>query len=156
MLQSEPGLQLITYLGNAIPLLPNGMASDLVLSRSEEWSEEWILVLEASISSEAKCKALILCVKANFKEMDNDFWIEMKVEVWRGGKLVMVSILSPMMHDIESSQVWLWTMRREHHAVQSLQYGDQICFLMRLEGDCTVVEGAICVVYNEDENLVWR
>jgi hypothetical protein len=54
----------------------------------------------------------------------------------------------------DSSQVYLGTLRREHLAVQSLQLGDQICFLMRLSGEdsCTVVAGAVCVVYSEDEN----
>jgi hypothetical protein len=47
-------------------------------------------------------------------------------------------------------------MRREHLAVQSLQLGDQISIHMRLwglDGTCTVLEGAVCVVYSEDENL---
>lgn len=67
----------------------------------------------------------------------------------------MESFSSLVVNARESSQVWLWTMRREHHALQSLQHGDQICFLMRLSnGSCTVVEGAVCVVYNEEEKLL--
>jgi hypothetical protein len=59
------------------------------------------------------------------------------------------------------SLVQLWTMRREHLIVQSLQHGDRICMHMRddLNGsvhltDCTVVEGGVCIVHHEDENLV--
>jgi hypothetical protein len=39
--------------------------------------------------------------------------------------------------------------------VQSLQFGDQICFHMRFWGEvpCTVVEGAVCVVYSEGDYL---
>jgi hypothetical protein len=151
MLQREPGSQLITYLDDALPLLPNGMANDLVLPESGEWA----LVLEASISSKAECIALVWCLMTNSHEMGSFSVVETKVELWRCGRLTMESSLSPLVDASESRQVWLWTMRREHHAVQSLQHGDQICFLMRLiKGDCTVVEGAGCVVYNEDENLV--
>jgi hypothetical protein len=150
VLQREPGSQVITYLDDAIPLLPNGMANDLVLPRSGRWA----LVLEASISSKAECIALVWCLMTNSHDMDFNY-IEMKVEVWRGGRLTMESSLSPFVNARESSHVRLWTMRREHHALQSLQHGDQFCFLMRLiKGDCRVVEGAGCVVYNEDENLV--
>jgi hypothetical protein len=121
-------------------------------------------VLEASISSKAECIALVCSVMTNFHDMWTLFHIEMKVEVWRVGRLVMESNLSPDEPESKSSQVclwtmrsqvWLWTMRREDHVVQSLQHGDQICFLMRPRlVDCTVVEGALCVVHIEDENLV--
>jgi hypothetical protein len=150
VLQREPGSQLITYLDDAIPLLRNGMASDLVLSRSGEWA----LVLEASISSKAECIALVWCFMTN--SHDQGFYSsETKVEVWRGGRLAMQSSLSPSWNVNESSLVWLWTMRRDHHAVQSLQHGDQIRFLMcAISGSWTVVEGAVCVVYDEDEKLL--
>jgi hypothetical protein len=158
MLQREPGSQLITYLDDALPLLPNGMANDLVLPRSEEWA----LVLEASISSKAECIALVWCLLTSSHDMDF-VYIETKVEVWRGGRLVIESTLSPYWIDGDPSLVWLWTMRREHHAVQSLQHGDQIRFLMGAssasntllsDGSCRVVEGAVCVVYDEDEKLL--
>jgi hypothetical protein len=150
VLQREPGSQVITYLDDAIPLLPNGMANDLVLPRSGRWA----LVLEASISSKAECIALVWCFMTNSHRMCSNY-IETKVEVWGGGRLAMQSSLSPTEYLDESSQVWLWTMRRDHHAVQSLQHGDQIRFLMgAIDGSCTVVEGAVCVVYDEDEKLL--
>jgi hypothetical protein len=150
VLQREPGSQVITYLDDAIPLLPNGMANDLVLPRSEEWA----LVLEASISSKAECIALVWCLLTSSHDMDF-VYIETKVEVWRGGRLVIESTLSPYWIDGDPSLVWLWTMRREHHVVQSLQHGDQIRFLMSpTSGSCRVVEGAGCVVYNEEEKLL--
>jgi hypothetical protein len=158
VLQREPGSQLITYLDDAIPLLPNGMANDLVLPGSMEWA----LVLEASISSKAECIALVWCLMTNSHDKGLNY-IRPKVEVWRGGRLAMQSSLSPAVNVNESSQVWLWTMRRDHHAVQSLQHGDQIRFLMGAssasntllsDGSCRVVEGAVCVVYDEDEKLL--
>lgn len=56
----------------------------------------------------------------------------------------------------DGNQVCLWTLKKEHHIMQSLQRGDQICIYVQLfvEGECTVLEGAVCVEYYEDENFI--
>jgi hypothetical protein len=153
MLQREPALQVIRYSGNAVPLLPNGISNHLVVLVKREWT----LVLEASIESKAECIALVYCVVTN----NHQVYPHVKVEVWRGGRLAMESSLSPYFMRTYTSVVQLWTMRREHLIVQSLQHGDRICIHMRddLNGsvhwtDCTVVEGGVCIVHREDENLV--
>jgi hypothetical protein len=153
VLQREPALQVISYLGDAVPVLPNGMANQLAVPVKQRST----LVLRASVRSKAECVALVWCVVIVFQEKNSGLWIVMKVEVWRAGRLVLEC--SEVLHvrgSSDSSQVYLGTMRREHLAVQSLQLGDQICIHMRLwagDGTCTVVEGAVCVVYSEDENL---
>jgi hypothetical protein len=151
VLQREPALQVISYFGDTVPVLPNGLANHLVVPRNEKWT----LVLTASIRSKAECVALVWCAATNFQENGSGLWFDMKVEVWRAGRLVLESSEGSLVRgSSDSSQVYLGTMRREHLAVQSLQLGDQICFLMRLSGEdsCTVVAGAVCVVYSEDEN----
>jgi hypothetical protein len=78
----------------------------------------------------------------------------MMVEVWRAGRLVLESRECLDLCRSDSRQVYLGTMRREHLAVQSIQLGDQVCFHLKSQKvDCTVVEGVVCVVYSEDENL---
>jgi hypothetical protein len=152
VLQREPAFQVIRYLGDAVPVLPNGMAKQLVVTGNEKWT----LVLGASIRSKAECVALVWCLVINFQESVYALWIDLKVEVWRAGRLVLECREFPEVRGTsDSSQVYLGTMRREHLAVQSLQLGDQICFLISpwTRYSCTVEEGAVCVVYSEDENL---
>jgi hypothetical protein len=146
VLQREPALQVIRYSGQAIPLLPNGISNPLLLLRSFKWA----LVVEASIESKAECIALVCCVATNGHEYPN-----VKVEVWRGGRLVVESTLSQYSTSRDPSLVQLWTMRREHLIVQSLQLVDRICIHMIVyRSGCTMVEGAVCIVHREDENLV--
>jgi hypothetical protein len=153
VLQREPALQVVSCLGDAVPVLPNGMANQLAVPVKQRST----LVLRASIRSKAECVALVWCVATSFPKRGSDFFNQLMVEVWRAGRLVLEC--SEGLHvrgSSYSSQVYLGTMRREHLAVQSLQLGDQICIHMRLwagDGTCTVVEGAVCVVYSEDENL---
>jgi hypothetical protein len=147
MLQREPALQVIRYSGNAVPLLPNGISNHLVVLVKREWT----LVLEASIESKAECIALVYCVVTN----NHQVYPHVKVEVWRGGRLAMESSLSPYFMRTYTSVVQLWTMRREHLIVQSLQHGDRICIHMRAyDPGWTVVEGGVCIVHRENENLV--
>jgi hypothetical protein len=151
VLQREPAFQVIRYLGDAVPVLPNGMAKQLVVTGNEKWT----LVLGASIRSKAECVALVWCLVINFQESVYALWIDLKVEVWRAGRLVLECREFPEVRGTsDSSQVYLGTMRREHLAVQSIQLGDQVCFHLKSQKvDCTVVEGVVCVVYSEDENL---
>jgi hypothetical protein len=151
MLQREPAQQVICYSGYAIPLLPNSICNHLV----ELGKGEWALVVEASIESKAECIALVCCVATtNGYEESPHGLVALKVEVWRGGRLVMESTLFPYWSRYPSL-VQLWTMRREHLIVQSLQHGDRICIHMRTyDPGWTVVEGAVCIVHREDENLV--
>jgi hypothetical protein len=62
VLQREPAFQVIRYLGDAVPVLPNGMAKQLVVPGNEKWT----LVLGASIRSKAECVALVWCVVTSF------------------------------------------------------------------------------------------
>jgi hypothetical protein len=115
------------------------------------------MVLGASIRSKAECVALVWCVATRFPKRGSDFLNQLRVEVWRAGRLVLEPSPCPFVRGCsDSSQVYLGAMRREHLAVQSLQLGDQICFHMRPwggGGTCRVVEGAVCVVYSEGDNL---
>jgi hypothetical protein len=156
VLQREPALQVISYLGDAVPVLPNGMANQLLVPVKNRLKQRSTLVLTASIRSKAECVALVWCVVIDFEEKNCGSSFHMKVEVWRAGRLVLESSEgSDVRGSSDSGQVYLGTMRREHLAVQSLQFGDQICFHMRFWGEvpCTVVEGAVCVVYSEGDYL---
>jgi hypothetical protein len=151
MLQREPAQQVIRHLGHAIPLLPNGVSNPLLLLGKVEWA----LVVEASIESKAECIALVWCMATNVQKGYLDRSIDVKVEVWRGGRLVVESSLFPYLTSRDASHVQLWTMRREHLIVQSLQHGDRICIHMKaFSKGFRVVEGAVCIVHHEDENLV--
>jgi hypothetical protein len=87
------------------------------------------VVLRASIRSKAECVALVWCVATSFPKRGSDFFNQLRVEVWRAGRLVLEPSPCPFVRgSSDSSQVYLGTMRREHLAVQSLQLGDQICF----------------------------
>jgi hypothetical protein len=77
VLQREPALQVISYLGDAVPVLPNGMANQLVVPEKQRST----LVLTASIRSKAECVALVWCVATSFSRSSSGLWIEMDVEV---------------------------------------------------------------------------
>jgi hypothetical protein len=148
MLQREPALQVIRYSGNAVPLLPNGISNQLVVLERLGWT----LVLEASIESKAECIAVVCCVATT---NGYEKYFDVKAEVWRGGRLAMESWLPVCFTSRYTSVVQLWTMRREHLIVQSLQHGDRICIHMRAyDPGWTVVEGGVCIVHRENENLV--
>lgn len=58
--------------------------------------------------------------------------------------------------DSEGNQVCLWTLKREHHVMQSLQHSDQICAYVQLfvEEECIVLDGAVCDEYYADVNFI--
>jgi hypothetical protein len=148
MLQREPALQVIRYSGNAVPLLPNGIFNQLVVLERLGWT----LVLEASIESKAECIAVVCCVATT---NGYEKYFDVKAEVWRGGRLAMESWLPVCFTSRYTSVVQLWTMRREHLIVQSLQHGDRISIHVSVGGTgWTVVEGGVCIVHRENENLV--
>jgi hypothetical protein len=76
--------------------------------------------------------------------------------VMRGNKPVICCQLFCLKHVDELNQVYLCTLRRHHPLVQLLQFGDKLCVHVR----CTnrrwaiTVEGALCVVYGENEAQV--
>lgn len=113
-------------------------------------------MLEASIKSNAECIALVCCVATTNCDVECFDWgVVVKVEVWRDGRLAMESSFFQYLTNSGLSLVQLWTLRREHLIVQSLQHGDRICICVQsYDKRCTVVEGAVCAVHREDENLV--
>ncbi|KAG0565426.1 hypothetical protein KC19_8G189700 [Ceratodon purpureus] len=146
--EGGPSEQVITWMGNAIPLLTNGMVNEVVVSG--DWTSA--LVLECVIAREAKCMSVILCLVSSglgiFKKIE--------VKVLRGGRLIVQSTLNFCFPE-NGIQVWLCTLGREHQVVQSLQEGDQIHVYITIynHGEtCRVMEGAICVVHKEDENHI--
>jgi hypothetical protein len=61
----------------------------------------------------------------------------------------------PLSHADSRNQVYLWTLRREHPVVQSVQLGDVVYVYARSkwpEWKKTVLEGAICAVHAEDDH----
>ncbi|KAG0563344.1 hypothetical protein KC19_8G023000 [Ceratodon purpureus] len=145
-LENGPSEQVFTWIGNAIPLLTNGMVKEVVVEVTST------LLLECVIASDAKCMSIILCfVLRGFLPLSR-----MEVKVLRGGRLI---VDMPMPFDYKLldnvNKVWLCTLRREHHLVQSLKRGDQISvYRYGYTGSCRVLKGAICVVHNEDENHI--
>jgi hypothetical protein len=116
--------------------------------------DAWAFVLEARIESKAECITLVWCVATKFHEL---YYLltNLKIEVWRGGRLVLEDTSFAYFTSKNSNVEQLWTMRREHLIVQSLQHGDWICIHMRAGNrGCIVVEGALCIVHREDKNLV--
>ncbi|KAG0609443.1 hypothetical protein M758_8G185100 [Ceratodon purpureus] len=148
-MEGGPSEQVITWMGNAIPLLTNGMVNEVVLSRGATSA----LVLECVIAREAKCMSVILCL-VGIRSGYNTSKIEVKV--LRGGRLIVQSRLNSWFPE-DGIQVWLCTLGREHQVVQSLQQGDQIHVYMTDYSQVRtwrLMEGAICVVHKEDENHI--
>jgi hypothetical protein len=175
----EPTEQVISYYGEAIGYLPNGMAEKIL---DREWSYE--NALETTISSETKCSAVIFCFVMHdqgrivipedhgrdcfvmhdqewsvFPEDQGQYKSACYLKVWivREGSRVYDSVLTTSRHTDGRNQVYLCTFRRKHPFVQSLQFGDKICVYARAqysEWKITVQEGAICVVYGENEGQV--
>ena len=94
-----------------------------------EW--EWMLVMEAIVTSKAECIALIWCIQCTpagtkFGESGRRTFMLLKVEVWRSGWLVMedesevTNYFSCDLCDTGWNQVWLCTWRRKRGVVQSL------------------------------------
>ncbi|KAG0586578.1 hypothetical protein KC19_2G101200 [Ceratodon purpureus] len=149
-LEGDPAVQVISCLGNAIPLLSNGLANKVMVPSEFKGT----LVLEATVLQETKCIAIIWCLLG--KQVLGWNYLSMKVEVSRGRRLVGESISFPSGRSSDGTQVWLCTLKREHQVVQSLQHGDHIRVYVESCGweVFTVLKGALCVVHNEDENFI--
>ncbi|KAG0565429.1 hypothetical protein KC19_8G190000 [Ceratodon purpureus] len=149
--EGGPSEQVITWMGNAIPLLTNGMVNEVVLLM--KLGRTSALVLECVIAREAKCMSVILCFVTGRLGRSSDI----EVKVLRGGRFIVQSLICCRRLN-DGIQVWLCTLGREHQVVQSLQQGDQIQVYFTTSfnfgGTCRVMEGAICVVHKEDENHI--
>ena len=132
-----------------------------------EGFNKWGFRMEATVSSKAECIALIWCIVTQFEDVKYGCDMSLKVEVWRSGTLVMrdhsiVPIIGDKgfnrsfcgLHGTGQKQVCLYTWRRKHGLVQSLQYGDMVCFHIQHDKDVQMEAGGICMVHIEDENLV--
>ena len=150
---------MVSWLGDLIPVLSCRAINEVI---GLQWKS--ILVMEAMVTSKAECIALIWCILCTpggtkFWESGHRTRMSLKVEVRRSGRFVMKDKVTNCFHcdscDIGRNRVWLCTWRREHGVVQSLQYDDMVSFQIKcFEKEVRVVEGGVCMVHREDENLV--
>ena len=150
---------MVSWLGDAIPVLSCRTFNEVIVPQ-----DLCTLVMEAMVTSKAECIALIWCilytpVGTKFWESRDPLHILPTVEVRRSGRLVMDDKVNNYFHrdscDTGRNRVWLCTWRREHGVVQSLQYGDMVSFHIEFLGEeVRVVEGGVCMVHRDDENLV--
>ena len=150
---------MISWLGDAIRVLSCCAVNEVIVSQ-----DLYTLVMEAIVTSKAECIALIWCilctpVGTKFGESGHRTRMSQKVEVRRSGRLVMEDRVTNYFNcdlcDTGCNQVLLCTWRREHGVVQSLQYGDMVTFhITCFRKEVRVVEGGVCMVHREDENLV--
>lgn len=158
MLQRKPALQLISYYDDSIGYFPNGMARTFV---NREWTFE--VLISATIATKAECIALLVCVIAHDQGWASDqvdcanSHTGIEVQIMRQGKVVTETGLLTLRHADGRNQVYLWTLRREHPVVQSLQDGDKVCVCARSlypGWKITVLEGAICTIHEEEDHLI--